>query len=157
MKFLKIKKSYVILLLIVLVFFAFVFTIGHPIILRSYISMYPTVEATDVLFLNKIAYLSTTPKRGDITLSIDNSGVSRDMPSDSFTKLIHPIYWSKKHRIIVLAPIGFIKPTNLKRVIGLPGDSLEIINKQVFINGEVYFHGAEIFIDESSFPLDWDF
>jgi signal peptidase I len=66
----------------------------------------------------------------------------------------------------VLIPIGmpqrgdmalFIFPQDptkdyIKRVIGLPGDRIQIINKQVFINGKLYETPQAIYEDPKVFP-----
>jgi len=151
---LKKNKKNVLWLIAVMLCLMIVEFIGHPGFLRSYISMYPTFEASDVLFVNKFAYRLKSPKLGDVILSIERSEETRDMPKDRFVKLIHPFYWSKKNYIIIMAPS---KPTNVKRIIGMPGETIELINKQVFINGEKYAHGSEIFIEENQFPIEYDF
>lgn len=67
-------------------------------------SMYPTLKVNDRLLVNKLAYLYSEPKRGDIVI---------------FTppKSVH-----SEHDYV-------------KRVIGLPGETVEIKNGKVFING----------------------
>ena len=42
----------------------------------------------------------------------------------------------------------------IKRVIGLPGDTIEIINKRVFVNGEVYHVAAEQHTDPLTYPAE---
>lgn len=68
--------------------------------------MNPTLNNGDYLIINKIAYLSKKPERGDIIVFksklVDGHGNEKDL---------------------------------LKRVIGLPGERIEIKNNQVYING----------------------
>lgn len=148
---LKIKKKDLIIALLILIAF---FYIGRPAILRSYISMYPTFNESDILYVDKITYRFKSPERGDVVVAIAGTDEQRDMPKDRFFRLIHPFYWDKSSKRL---SISSLKPTNVKRVIGLPGDTIEIIDKQVFINGEVYIHGAEIYMEEKNYPSEYDF
>ena len=81
-------------------------------------SMYPTLKDRDYLFVNKLAYMSKEPQRGDIivfkTDLVDmESGKEKDL---------------------------------VKRVIALPGEHLVIKNNQVIVDGNVlkedYIHDA---------------
>lgn len=68
-------------------------------------SMNPTLDDKDYLIINKLAYLNTEPKRGDIIVLQSNL-----------------LDYEGKHKDLV------------KRVIGLPGEKLKIENGKVFIN-----------------------
>ena len=68
-------------------------------------SMYPTVNNSDVVFLNKTAYWFGGPESGDIIV------FEREQSNDSQTK------------------------NYIKRVIGVPGDTIEITNGNVYRNG----------------------
>lgn len=71
-------------------------------------SMHPTLENDDYLFINRLAYKSHTPKRGDvIVFKADLSGNNSN----------------KKKNLV-------------KRVIALPGDHLIIKDNNVYINGK---------------------
>jgi signal peptidase I len=67
-------------------------------------SMKPTIQPGDNFFVNKAAYLATTPKRLDI--------ITFRYPKDETKEFV-------------------------KRLIGLPGEVIEIREKQVYINGEL--------------------
>nr|WP_326520799.1 signal peptidase I [Leptothoe spongobia] len=72
-------------------------------------SMEPTLQVNDRLVVEKISYHLTVPKRGDIV-----------------------VFWPPEE----ITPAG--KPRNafIKRVIGLPGDTVEVANGKVLINDE---------------------
>lgn len=79
-------------------------------------SMYPTLNPNDYLIVNKIAYKSDMPKKGDIV--IFKSDLKRE---DGKTKDL------------------------IKRVIGLPGDHIVVENGEVYLNDlkldEKYING----------------
>ncbi|WP_256975794.1 signal peptidase I [Paenibacillus sp. MY03] len=70
-------------------------------------SMEPTLAQDEWLFVNKIGYLLGSPGRGDVIVLKD--------PSGSEGKL----------RYLV------------KRIVGMPGDRVEIAGQQLYINGEL--------------------
>ncbi len=78
-------------------------------------SMIPTLLVGDYLLVNKLSY-----------------GIRDPFKNDFFYR------WSMPHRQEVVV---FSYPVNpkvdfIKRVIGLPGDTVEIINKKVYVNGK---------------------
>ena len=89
---------YIIIIAVVLFIKAFIVT---PIKVNGE-SMYPTLEESDIMILNKTAYYFNKPERFDI--------------------------------VVVNMPDEYL----IKRVIGLPGDDVDIIDNQLYINGEVY-------------------
>lgn len=107
---------------IVTVLTSFVVAVGINMVIQltnvSGSSMYPTLEDKDYLILNKLAYKFGEPKRGDIVV-FDSELV--DEATGKQKKLI-------------------------KRVIGLPGDKIEIVNGYVYINDtlleETYLDGV---------------
>ncbi|ANE45428.1 hypothetical protein SY83_02795 [Paenibacillus swuensis] len=68
-------------------------------------SMEPTLKEKEWLFVNKMVYLWDGPSRGDVVILEDPS------PADPKKKFL------------------------VKRVIGLPGDSIEIADHRVMVNG----------------------
>lgn len=82
--------------------------IVQPTIVRGQ-SMYPTLENKDYLFINKLAYKTEEPKRGDIIVFK--------------TEMID----SKSNK----------KKDLVKRVIALPGEHIVIKNSEVYINDEL--------------------
>lgn len=69
-------------------------------------SMLPTININDRVLVNKLAYMSKSPQRGDL---------------------------------IIFDPPEYLglKDLFLKRVIGLPGETVQVKNGQVFINGNM--------------------
>jgi signal peptidase I len=71
-------------------------------------SMEPTLQVDDRLIIDKVSYRVSNPKRGDIIV-FD--------PTDNLLKMDY-------------------KEAFIKRIIGLPGDKVTVINDKVTINGE---------------------
>jgi signal peptidase I len=71
-------------------------------------SMEPTLQVDDRLIVDKVSYRFSNPKRGDIIV-FD--------PTDNLIKLNY-------------------KEAFIKRIIGLPGDKITVINDKVTVNGE---------------------
>lgn len=112
--------------------------IGTPTIVQQS-SMYPTLKQGQRLILNRTSRIThATPKRGDIvTFEAPSnryiSTIEADMsnPVAEYKHNINNIF--SKFRYYVLE-IG--KDSYIKRVIGLPGEHVEIKNDKVYINGE---------------------
>ncbi|NQT65140.1 MAG: signal peptidase I, partial [FCB group bacterium] len=64
-------------------------------------------------------------------------------PRENFAKILGPIYLNKTNWL----PKWHQKKNVVKRVIGMPGDVVEVKNKLTYINGEEYKYGSEQFID----------
>jgi signal peptidase I len=72
-------------------------------------SMEPTVRKGDIILVNKLAYLFSKPKRGDVVF-LDTVRFSSNIPK-------HSKWW-------------------MKRVIGIPADRISIRPPDIYINGK---------------------
>ncbi len=106
-------------------------------------SMESTLLIGDYLVANKMKYFFNEPKRGEIVTFRNPDDPIEPEPRDRFVKIIPPIYWNKDKFFFTY----YTKKDVVKRVIGMPGDTLFIRNKQVYINGKVFRHGTEQYID----------
>ena len=71
-------------------------------------SMQPTLEINDRLIIEKISYRFRTPQRGDVVVFRPTEELKKQGYKEAF----------------------------IKRVIGLPGDTVEVKNDKVFVNGK---------------------
>lgn len=93
-------------------------------------SMEPTFSQGDRLIVNRVGYYFTDPERGDIVIFDKNpieKGLIRNMINE-----ISDIRNSFKFRLTGSAEKNLL----IKRVIGVGGDQVELIEGEVFINGE---------------------
>ncbi len=72
-------------------------------------SMEPTLQINDRLIIEKISYHFQRPERGDIVVFNPTEALQKNNFKDAF----------------------------IKRVIGLPGDTVKVSKKQVYVNGQV--------------------
>jgi signal peptidase I len=79
-------------------------------------SMLPTLKVGDRLAIEKISYYFRKPKRGDIIVFTPPDNAIRCNPAQHQTLPIKDAY--------------------IKRVIGIPGDTVEVKDNQVFVNGQ---------------------
>ncbi|HVF75146.1 MAG TPA: signal peptidase I [Acidimicrobiales bacterium] len=90
-------------------------------------SMLPQLQIDDRVVVSKLAYKFHEPRRGDIVVF--------DRPSRGFGPApatnSNPVRW-------VLERVGVVQPSTeefIKRVVGLPGDTVEGKDGHVFVNG----------------------
>lgn len=88
-------------------------------------SMMETLEPADKLIMNKLAYNFDEPKRGDIIIFLRDEPVNGVLGRAS-------IYISD---IAKKFNKEFRRNRLIKRVIGIPGDTVEIIDNILYVNG----------------------
>ncbi len=117
-------------------------------------SMEKTLLTGDYLVANKLKYYFTDPKREDIVTfrypKIEEGTPEHPDSKDNFVRLFHPLYFNKKAFSakfpLTFAHISYYARKNVvKRVIGMPGDILEVRDKIVYINGKRFERGYECY------------
>lgn len=91
-------------------------------------SMVPTIELGDRFLVDKITYRFRSPERGEIVVFSPTTGV---------------LSKAEESQII-------LKNDLIKRIIGLPGEIVEVRDGQVLVNGEAL---SEPYIDSSRRPI----
>jgi signal peptidase I len=86
-------------------------------------SMLPTLQIDDRLIIDKISYRFASPVRGDIVVFNPTAQLEKEKYKDAF----------------------------IKRVIGLPGDRIDVKSGKVYINGKIL---SEKYLDEAP-GQDW--
>ena len=81
-------------------------------------SMEPTLEINDRLIIEKVSYYFTSPQRGDVVVFSPTDKLKEQNFKDAF----------------------------IKRVIGLPGETIEVRDGKVYVNGEAI---REKYIEEA--------
>jgi len=126
-------------------------------------SMEKTLLVGDYLIANKLKYFFDEPKRFDIvTFRNPAQALEPGLPCaqnnyrnsrDDYLKIYPPLYWDKKdwfyfgiEKITFLGICYYGKANLVKRVIGMPGDTLELKNRVTYINGNAI---AEPFVNNS--------
>ena len=93
-------------------------------------SMYPTLEQGDVVFISRMPYIFGQPKHGDIVV-FDSTLEKRNF----FTEIEESVKYN-----MITQKFFKTEKTNkywIKRVIGVPGDVLEIKDGKLYRNGEL--------------------
>ena len=122
-------------------------------------SMVKTLLVGDYLVANKVKYFFTDPARGDIVtfrypVDPPNPADLKDKqnPISKYAKDLRPLYpplYINTGAFIdlpawTLFGITYYAPRNVvKRVIGMPGDEIEMRDTVVYVNGEPYSPGTE--------------
>ena len=117
-------------------------------------SMEKTLLTGDYLVANKIKYFFKDPQREDIVTfrfpKIEPGTPEHPDSKDNFVKIFHPLYLNKSTAFgqfpLTFFHITYYARKNVvKRVIGMPGDTVEIRDKIVYINGKRFERGYECY------------
>lgn len=111
-------------------------------------SMEKTLLIGDFLIGNKLKYFFDEPERKDIVIFYGPEQPVEPEPRENYAKILGPIYWDMKK----FHPIWHQKRNIVKRVIGMPGDKIEVKDKLVYLNDELYKIDQEQYIDPRNIP-----
>ena len=115
-------------------------------------SMEKTLLIGDYLVANKVKYFFTDPKRDDIVTfrypKLED-GTPEKNP-EQFVELFRPLYFNKefafkKDPMTAFHITYYARKNIVKRVIGMPGDTIQVKDKLVYINGQLYAKGFECY------------
>ena len=132
----------------------FAFVVAFPI--KAYIfqnfmipssSMESTLLIGDYLVGNRLKYFFTEPKRDDIVMFYAPEDPEFPQPREDFERLVGPIYWDNSKNFLTWHQKKYF----VKRVVGLPGDKIEVRKKHILINDEVYKTGNEQYVDPTGY------
>ena len=159
---LKFIFSWIPVILIVLILRAFVveaFMVPTP-------SMESTIMVGDFLLVNKFIYglkmpfttkdliPVTNPKPGDIVVFRYHLDPAEPEPKDNYVRIfpkalpLLPLYWNKTtHFFTWYMPRNFVK-----RCIAVEGDTVEVRNKNLYVNGKLKFEPYIQHVDRRIFP-----
>ncbi len=119
-------------------------------------SMEKSLLIGDYLIANKLKYFFTDPQREDIVTFKSPADPTYPQPSRNYARLIGPIYWNKEKWGLKWQE----KKNVVKRVIGVPGDTIQIKNKKVYINGALFERKYEQYVDKNNLigrePIVWN-
>jgi signal peptidase I len=113
--------------------------------------MVPSIEVNDRVMVNKLAYELGEPERGDIVVFRDPAepDLEESIPEAVIRSVLEAVGVRTRGRDDLI-----------KRVIGLPGETLEIKGNQVLVNGvaieEPYLDEAVTMADEGPFEVGAD-
>ena len=117
-------------------------------------SMEKTLLTGDFLVANKVTNYFKDPKREDIVTfrypKIEEGTPDHPQYRNNFIKIFDPLYINKSTAFsrfpLTAFHISYYARRNVvKRVIGMPGDIIEIKDKIVYINGEEFNRGYECY------------
>jgi len=109
-------------------------------------SMESTFLKGDQLIANKFVYWFREPKQFEPIIFKFPKDPYNPEPAERYAKLIRPIYWDKKNFFF-----KFYKRRDfIKRLIGVPGDTLQLIDKNLYINGK---HIKENYAQHTDFRI----
>ena len=140
----------------------FAFVVAFPIkayIFQNFMIPSPSMESTllvgDYLVGNRLKYFFTEPKQEDIVMFYNQEDPEYPQPPEDYLRLVGPIYWDKGKHFFK----WYQKKYFVKRVIGLPGDKVEIKDRRVYVNDKIFHHNYEQYVDPHGYnnvPITWD-
>jgi signal peptidase I len=115
-------------------------------------SMEKTLLIGDYLVANKVKYYFADPKQNDIVTfryPKNEQGTPEGNP-EQFIKIFPPIFINKefsfkKDPLTFMHITYYARKNIVKRVIGMPGDTIQVKDKVVYVNGEPYVKGYECY------------
>ncbi len=111
-------------------------------------SMESTLLVGDYLVANKLKYYFTEPAREDIVTFRYPADPEEPEPRELYTRLIPPIYWNHQTNFFTY----YERKNVVKRVMGMPGDTIQMINKDLYVNNELHVGGYEQHLDNRTHP-----
>lgn len=115
--------------LILIIAFALVFLFIRPYVVEAFYipseSMVPTLEVGDRVLVNKFIYRFTEPDRRDVIVFKTPEGVDNSVDGNPIARLIGRFQGKRDERQDLI-----------KRVVGVPGDTIAVRNGNLFVNGE---------------------
>ena len=140
----------------------FAFVVAFPIkayIFQNFMIPSPSMESTllvgDYLVGNRLKYFFTEPEREDIVMFYNQEDPKYPQPPKDYIRLVGPIYWDKTANFFKWHQKKYF----VKRVIGLPGDKVEIKDRRVYLNDQLFQHDYEQYVDPHGFnnvPITWN-
>ena len=88
-------------------------------------SMVPTLEVGDRVLVNKFIYRFAEPERRDIVVFKTPEGVDNSVDGNPIVQLVGWLQGERDERQDLI-----------KRIVGLPGDTIAVRNGKLFVNGE---------------------
>jgi signal peptidase I len=117
-------------------------------------SMEKTLLTGDYLVANKLKYYFNDPQREEIVTfrypKIEAGTPEHPDSKSNFIKIFHPLYINKstsfaKFPLTFMHITYYARKNVVKRVIGMPGDTVELRDKIVYINGKRFERGYECY------------
>ncbi|MDY6915797.1 MAG: signal peptidase I [Candidatus Cloacimonadota bacterium] len=108
-------------------------------------SMEKTLLIGDYLIANKWKYFFSDPERGDIVTFKNPADPDYPQPEEKYLRIVGPIFFDKENWGLKWQG----KKNVVKRVIGMPGDTLVVKNKKVYINGELLKEDYVQYLDKA--------
>jgi signal peptidase I len=118
-------------------------------------SMESTLLIGDYLVGNRLKYFFTEPRREDIVMFYNPEDPQNPQPPEDYARLVGPLYWDKTRNFFTWHQKKYF----VKRVIGLPGDEIEIKDRRVYLNGEKFERDYEQYVDPHGYnnmPIFWN-